>query len=189
MSRMLRAAPLRGYGMPAQVSSTTNQPSSSIASNNQLAADIAVMIPSEKAVQPVRRWLPPRMPKVDSKYTKVRITAVDGCFQVYGHLRSARQDFKLMKVAFHERYELCYHDEDVKEEWKLGEACIAKNSDDSQWYRAQVVQIVEGSIEIGIIFVDLGCVRSVFRTDLRVARAFGDLVCSNKLSLFTSVIS
>ena len=129
------------------------------------------------------------MPKVDSKYTKVRITAVDGCFQVYGHLRSARQDFKLMKVAFHERYELCYHDEDVKEEWKLGEACIAKNSDDSQWYRAQVVQIVEGSIEIGIIFVDLGCVRSVFRTDLRVARAFGDLVCSNKLSLFTSVIS
>ena len=115
--------------------------------------------------------------KSDSVFTKVRITAIDGCFQLYGHLRSARHDFRRMKDIFHERYELHYHDEDVKEDWKLGEACIAKNSDDGLWYRAMVVEKSEAGIEIGILFVDLGCVRSVFVGELRIARAFGDLVC------------
>ena len=132
--------------------------------------------------QVVLKWLAPRILKITDKvFREMRITAVDGAFQLYGHLRSSARDMRKMKGYFRHRYELLDQPEDSKEEWRLGEACVAKLQDttdgNDNWYRAQVVELDEWNSEAGIIYVDLGTVRTVKYADLRIARAFGDKVC------------
>ena len=68
--------------------------------------------------------------------------------------------------AYFAAYELEDGEEDVKEAWSVGEACVARMG--NEWYRAQVVEI--NGTEAGVIFVDLGNVRRVAYRDLRVPR-------------------
>ena len=118
---------------------------------------------------------------------KVRITHVDRAFQLYGyeshsvrqpsfhthpfnlsifrHHRSDKTILSQMKAYF-AAYELEDGEEDVKEAWSVGEACVARMG--NEWYRAQVVEI--NGTEAGVIFVDLGNVRRVAYRDLRVPR-------------------
>ena len=137
--------------------------------------------------QVVSKWLAPRMLKIsDGVFIKMRITAVDGAFQIYGHLRSSGREMRKMKALFHDRYQVQDHPEDSKEEWRVGEACVAVLHDvlngNLGWYRAQVVELYEWTSEVGIIYVDLGIVRTVKYSDLRVARAFGETVCDAELN-------
>ena len=68
--------------------------------------------------------------------------------------------------AYFKTCELEDGDEDLKEAWSVGEACVAKLG--SEWYRAQV--IADNGTMVAVIFVDLGNVRKVAYRDLRIAR-------------------
>ena len=57
-------------------------------------------------------------------------------------------------------------EDDVKEVWNVGEACVARLG--NEWYRAQVLE-VNGS-ETAVVFVDLGNVRRIACRDLRIPR-------------------
>ena len=86
-----------------------------------------------------------------------------------------------MSAHFRDIYNFKDRPEDSKDEWRLGEACVAKLGD--RWYRAQVVELSHWSTEVAIIYVDLGNVRRVNREDLRIPRSFGDKVCRAKINL------
>ena len=58
------------------------------------------------------------------------------------------------------------NEDDVKEVWNVGEACVARLG--NEWYRAQVLE-VNGS-ETAVVFVDLGNVRRIACRDLRIPR-------------------
>ena len=86
----------------------------------------------------VTNWLPPCMLEMsddESAMIKMRITSVDGACQIYGHPKNARHQIRAMSAYYEAIYDLDDHPEDSKEEWMLGEACVAK-FDDDRWFRA-----------------------------------------------------
>ena len=119
-------------------------------------------------VEKITTWLPPSM--VTLSDTKVRMTAVDGASQLYGHQKEAKNKIRSMKACFKERYEVEDHPEDLKTEWSVGEVCVAKLGE--HWYRAQIVEMNNTRRYAGIIYVDLGNVREIDISDLRIPRAF-----------------
>ena len=64
--------------------------------------------------------------------------------------------------------------EDFKEDWRVGEACVAKR--DNHWYRAQVLDVDQSRKMVGVLYVDLGSVREVDIKNIRIPRAFGNKV-------------
>ena len=133
--------------------------------------------------QVVKKWKSPRMLKIsDTVFIKMRFTAVDGAFQLYGHLDNSKYELRKMCQHFQETYQWD-NPNDMKEEWLVGEACVAKLEDNNRYYRAQIVEVSQWAKEVAVIYVDLGNVRSVNIEDLRIPRAFGDKVCRAKLNL------
>lgn len=131
----------------------------------------------------VKKWKSPCMLKIsDTVFIKMRFTAVDGAFQLYGHLNNSRYELREMCQHFSAAYQW-NNPKDLKEEWRVGEACVAKLEDNNRWYRAQVVEVSQWAKEVAVIYVDLGNVRSVNIEDLRIPRAFGDKVCRAKFNL------
>ena len=126
----------------------------------------------------VSHWLPPNMIMLgDNESAMIRITAVDGVFQFYGHLKEAKYQIRSMRNYHDGIYdELVDHPEDSKEGWRLGEACVAKR--DNHWYRAQVVDMSQSTRKVLVLYVDLGSVREVDIKDLRIPRAFQNKVCN-----------
>ena len=57
-------------------------------------------------------------------------------------------------------------EDDVKEAWNVGEACVARLG--NEWYRGHVLE-VSGS-DTAVVFVDLGNVRRIACRDLRIPR-------------------
>ena len=121
-------------------------------------------------VQKVTTWLPPIM--VTLCNTKMRMTCVDGAFQLYGHQKDSMSKIRSMRASFKARYEIEDHPEDRKTEWRVGEVCVAKFGD--HWYRAKILEINKTGRYAGIIYVDLGTVRKVDILDLRIPRAFAE---------------
>ena len=143
---------------------------------------LAVTKWSASGQQVVSKWPSPRMLKTkDTDFIKMRITSVDGAFQLYGHQKTSRHEIREMSAHFRDIYNFKDRPEDSKDEWRMGEACVAKLGD--RWYRAQVVELSHWSTEVAIIYVDLGNVRRVNREDLRIPRSFGDKVCRAKINL------
>ena len=70
-----------------------------------------------------------------------------------------------MKVYF-STCELEEDEDDVKETWSVGDACVARLGDD--WYRAQVIEV--NGTDAAVVFVDLGNVRRIAKRNLRVPR-------------------
>ena len=130
-------------------------------------------VPAEELEPMVCSWLPPSIPRLGD--FKIRITYIDGVFQVYGHDRKNRHLLRTMRAYFAAKYNLEDHPEDSQIEWRLGEACVAKL--DGHWYRAKVIEVSLDRREIGVIFVDLGNVRKVNAEDIRIPREFGNQVC------------
>merc|ERR1712241_838520 len=123
----------------------------------------------------VRRWVPPCIPAVSDKestMTIIRVTYIDGSFQIYGHLKKDVNLLRSMRTYFSSIYDIEDRPEDSKDFWMPNEACLAKLHD--KWYRAQVLEVSPDKKKVGIIYVDLGNVRSVKSEDLRVAHAFAD---------------
>ena len=120
--------------------------------------------------QKITKWLPPSV--VTLSDTLMRITAVDGAFQLYGHQKEAMLKIRSMRSHFKARYEGEDHPEDMKTHWNVGEVCVAKFGD--HWYRAKILEINNTGKYAGIIYVDLGTVRAVDITDLRIPRAFAE---------------
>ena len=118
-------------------------------------------------------WLPPTMPRLGD--SKIRMTYVDGAFQLYGHDKKNRHLIRTMRAYFDATYSLEDHPEDSQKEWRLGEACVAKI--DGHWYRAKVIEVSLDRRDVGVIFVDLGNVRKVKSEDMRIPREFGNQVC------------
>ena len=52
--------------------------------------DEILTLPDEELKAPVARWMPPRIRADDwkAKTMKIRVTFVDGAFQIYGHQKS-----------------------------------------------------------------------------------------------------
>lgn len=188
MSRILLVAPLpfcisgHRYGLSASVSRIAYRPSAvpSIFGFKVCSADLISPMDLDSAVNEpdqVLKWLPPRVLRIsDAPFIRVRLTHVDGAFQLYGHLYSSRYELREMRAHFRDRYEKNFHPEDIKEEWKVGEACVAKLLDNNTWWRAQIIELNEWDSEVAIIFVDLGTVRVAKMNEIRIARAFGDKV-------------
>ena len=86
-------------------------------------------------------------------------------FLLFRHLRSNRTLLNSMKAYF-STCDLEDNEDDVKEVWNVGEACVARLG--NEWYRAQVLE-VNGS-ETAVVFVDLGNVRRIACRDLRIPR-------------------
>lgn len=84
---------------------------------------------------------------------------------IFRHHRDDRKILTAMK-AFFSTIELEDGEDDLKEAWSVGEACVARLG--SEWYRGQVV--ADNGKEVAVIFVDLGNVRKVAYRDLRIAR-------------------
>ena len=118
----------------------------------------------------ISTWLPPCMFTLCD--TEMRMTFVDGAFQLYGHEKRARHIIRSMKASFRARYDLEDHPEDMKVEWSVGEACIAKFGE--HWHRAQIIEMDNTRRNVAVIYVDLGNVREVDITDLRIPRAFAN---------------
>ena len=133
--------------------------------------DDTLTLPAE--IEPiVSRWLPPRMIMVDDQVSAMlRITSVDGAFQIYGHEVKDKHQIRSMKKYYDSIYRnLVDRPEYSKEVWGHGEACVAKLI--NGWYRAQV-EFQNGQM-VRVLYVDLGRVREVNSTDLRIPRAFGN---------------
>lgn len=197
MSRILLAAPLpfcfagNRHGLNALPSPIAFSPSSHPAISGFKVSraglispiDLVSVVNEPSYDQAVLKWKAPRLLKIsDDKFIKVRLTAVDGAFQLYGYLREDRHEIHKMSAHFRQRYEEDFHPEDTKEEWGRGEACVAKLLDSNEWYRCQVIELNEWTSEVGIIYVDLGIVRVAKISDIRIARAFGDKVSSTQFS-------
>ena len=123
----------------------------------------------------VRRWVPPCIPAMSDKestMTMIRVTYIDGSFQIYGHLKKDVNLLRSMRTYFSSIYDIEDRPEDSKDFWMPNEACLAKLHD--KWYRAQVLEVSPDKKKVGIIYVDLGNVRSVKSEDLRVPHAFAD---------------
>ena len=120
--------------------------------------------------QKITAWLPPTM--VTLCDTNMRMTSVDGAFQLYGHPKEAMQKVRSMKAYFKLRYDIQSHPEDSKTNWNVGEVCVARFGE--HWYRAKIIEINNTGRYAGVVYVDLGNVRKVDILDLRIARAFGD---------------
>ena len=136
----------------------------------------------------VTNWLPPLMLTIsdnEAAMTKMRMTAVDGAFQLYGHQEKAKYHIKAMRAYYDALYNEDSH-QDLKEEWRLGEACVAKLN--GHWYRAQVIEVLDRK-EVAVIHVDLGRVRKVDIEDLRIPRAFGDKVCKTNIQFSNQIES
>ena len=118
----------------------------------------------------ITTWLPPSM--VTLCETKMRMTFVDGAFQLYGHQNEARHIIRTMRAHFQTRYDLENHPEDLKTEWSAGEVCVSKLGD--HWYRAKIIEMNNTRRHAAIIYVDLGNVREVDISDLRIPRAFAN---------------
>ena len=124
----------------------------------------------------ISQWLPPCIPIVSdnlSAMTEIRVTYIDGSFQIYGHLEKDVNLLRSMKNYFSSIYDYEDCPEDYKENWRPNEACVAKFNGKS-WYRAKVLEVSPDRKEVGIIYIDLGNVRTVKSVDLRIPRAFGD---------------
>ena len=119
-------------------------------------------------VEKITTWLQPRM--VTLCDTKMRITAVDGALQLYGHQKEAMHTIRNMRDHFKQRYDSEDHPEDLKVIWSVGEVCIAKLGD--YWYRARILEVSNGQREVAVIYVDLGNVRTIDTSDLRIPRDF-----------------
>ena len=124
---------------------------------------------TEKVVD-ITTWLPPNM--VMPCNTKMRMTFVDGALQIYGHQKEARLTIRTMRKHFKTRYDLEDHPEDLKVEWNDGEVCVTKLGD--HWFRAQIIEMSTSRREAAVIYVDLGNVRIVNTSDLRIPRDFAD---------------
>ena len=205
MSRMLRASPLPlAYAVPGcrlehvptgvfgslnslRSLSINSDHSSSLAMSDNISHQ-AQPTPSQHHQQDhwslvVKKWKSPCMLKIsDTVFVKMRFTAVDGAFQLYGHLDNSKYEIREMCNHFRATYQWD-NPKDLKEEWRVGEACVAKLKDNNRWYRAQVVEVSQWAKEVAVIYVDLGNVRSVNIEDLRIPRAFGDKVCRAKFNL------
>merc|ERR1712038_77737 len=72
--------------------------------------------------------------------------------------------------AYFSTCELEEDEDDVKETWSVGEACVARLGE--EWYRAQVIEV--NGTDAAVVFVDLGNVRRIAKRNLRVPRAYGD---------------
>ena len=130
----------------------------------------------------VAHWLPPQMLRSSdwiSDMMKIRITFVDGSFQIYGHQKNNKHLLRRMKDYFASIYNLEDCPEHCKEEWAVGDACVTKLG--NCWYRAQVIEVDQIGKEVAIIYVDLGNVSKVKCVDLRIPRAFGDQVYINRI--------
>ena len=119
-------------------------------------------------IEKITTWLPPSM--VTLCDTKMRMTSVDGACQLYGHQNKARHIIRSMRAHFKKRYDLEDHPEDLKTQWSVGEVCVAKFGD--HWYRAQIIEMSTSMRAVAIIYVDLGNIREVDISDLRIPRAF-----------------
>ena len=119
----------------------------------------------------ISTWLPPTM--VTLCETNMRITCVDGAFQLYGHPKEAMQKIRSMKAFFKSRYDTENHPEDSKTYWNVGEICVARFG--QHWYRAKIIEMNNTRRYAGVVYVDLGNVRKVDILDLRIPRAFADL--------------
>ena len=117
-------------------------------------------------------WLPAKMTRPGD--FKIRMTYVDGAFQIYGHEKKKRHLIRSMRAYFDAKYNLEYCPEDSQIDWRLGEACVAKI--DGHWYRATVIEVSLDRKDVGVIFVDLGNVRIVKSADIRIPREFGSQV-------------
>ena len=150
-------------------------------SNDIKATDKEITAPVKDAyVEKITTWLPPC--KLMLRDTKMRITFVDGAFQLYGHQKKARHIIRSMRAYFKARYDLEDHPEDLKGEWSVGEVCVAKFDD--QWYRAQIVEMSTNRRDVAVIYVDLGNVRQVNISDLRIPNAFGNQpILANRMVL------
>ena len=140
--------------------------------------DDTLTLPEE--IQPiVSRWLPPHMIMMDDQESAMlRITSVDGAFQIYGHEVKDKYKIRSMKHYFDSIYDyLVDRPEDSKEVWGVGEACVAKLAGGG-WYRAQVEFQYQNSGMVRVLYVDLGRVQEVNYTDLRIPRAYGNKVCT-----------
>ena len=186
--------PGRGRGRGAIVSSTTPRPCpppnilSASGSEVSAVVDVVPVASVEQlglAFGPVvHQWLPPRMLMLsDNESTMMRITAVDGACQLYGHPENARHEIRSMSEAYNAIYAL-EHPEDLKFEWRLGEACVAKAEFDPRrrWYRAKVVAISSCRKEVAVMYVDLGNIRIVKMKDIRIPRNFGNKVCMTNVN-------
>ena len=116
----------------------------------------------------ITTWLPPCIESLCD--TKMRMTFVDGAFQLYGHQTKARHLIRTMRANFKTRYDLEDHPEDLKVEWSVGEVCVTKLGD--HWYRAQIIEMSTSKRDAAVIYVDLGNVRTVNTSDLRIPRDF-----------------
>ena len=146
--------------------------------------DETLTIPEESGPV-VTNWLPPCMLEMsddESAPTKMRITSVDGACQIYGHPKNARNQIRAMSAYYEAIYDLDDHPEDSKEEWRLGEACVAKFEYD-RWFRAQIVEVSPCRKKVAVMYVDYGNVRQVNIRDLRIPRAFQNRVCMTSINL------
>ena len=121
-------------------------------------------------VENITNWLPPCM--VTLCNTKMRITFVDGACQLYGHQKEARHVIRTMRAHFKRRYDLEDHPEDLKVVWSVGEVCVAKFG--NHWYRAQIIEMSTTKREVAVIYVDLGNIRTIDTSDLRIPRHFAN---------------
>ena len=119
----------------------------------------------------ITTWLPPEMVTLRPQ-EKMRITFVDGAFQLYGHQKEARHIIRKMRAYFRTRYDLEDHPEDKKTDWKIGDVCVSKI--DNNWYRAKVIEMSNTKRYAAVIYVDLGNIRVVDILDLRIPTAFAN---------------
>ena len=85
------AKPIENDGLLKDVQDDSSQDSSSS------TGDEVLSLPDE--LEPiVTNWLPPRMLKLgDNESAKMRMTAVDGAFQFYGHEEKYRHKIRAMR--------------------------------------------------------------------------------------------
>ena len=131
-----------------------------------------MFIPAKELEPMVCSWLPPSMPRLGD--FKIRMTYIDGIFQLYGHDEKKKHLIRSMRAYFDAKYNLENCPEDSQREWRVGEACVAKI--DGHWYRARVIEVSLDRQDVGVIFVDLGNVRKVKSVDIRIPREFGNQV-------------
>ena len=113
---------------------------------------------------PISKWLPyyliPLKPQ--SSFTQVRVTHVDQLGQLYYHLYEERFQIRQMRNFYATLYSLHKREtsEDqlynqLRNDWKENEACVARYDNDSSWYRGTVMEKYSND-EYLVYFIDFG---------------------------------
>ncbi len=127
----------------------------------------------------VKSWLPSAIPTNElNDFFKIRATFVDSRCQIYAQKHEDRHLLRQMRHFFAAEYGkeddgFDHGDDDIKEEWEIDEACVARFPVDGEWYRATIVKRMD-SERYTIFYIDFGHAYNASKKDLRLARFFGD---------------